>query len=682
MNRNVRLSRYLAGNLALILIPLLLAGLWSLFTLNQVIRKSFLDMSALSANSIASRFDEFFSRPTDALSGLSALVRRGDLYPRPMLERYLSEALNEFPFLDEIQVVGSDDRVEAVAPPYAEILGMSRAGELVYERIHKAVGIGWSDSYISLRHNDPALSFGTTVGASTIICNLNLQWIEQFTSRMHGDASPAVEVWVTDGRGIFVSHPDWDKVMQRESLIDFPRLKNHAGEREVQQLSDGGRVWLVSSARIPYPNWYVFVLYPADAFTRPLAEVLGELVGLFCLFGIAGMAWWRTRFRKVSHALDAISMEAGRISQGDYAPLKDFGEGFVEFRDVVLSLDAMIGEIGKRERTLKDRERGFREILEHIDLPAVSVDRRGLVSYVNPCMLRLCGRERRDFEGRPLIDFMVPSPKGCPFSRLLADEELLPLERCGMATRDGGTRLIDWSIVRNLDAEGGLAGLTGVGHDVTEIVQQQERIEASLKEKVILLREVHHRVNNNLQIITSLIALQESDSLDEGERRALADAGDRIRSIAMVHELLYESEDLAGIEFGPYAESLGMRLFDRAEGERVALRSTLNPLSLTVGDAIPAGLLLNEALIGINKRHAADGGIAGHQVDLEVGRTADGLARVFVRDRDGRTGSSSDGFARLATQIMEVLAQQLGGSLRISTAGAAEVELLFRPRPS
>ncbi|HEY6084853.1 MAG TPA: histidine kinase dimerization/phosphoacceptor domain -containing protein, partial [Nitrospira sp.] len=149
----------------------------------------------------------------------------------------------------------------------------------------------------------------------------------------------------------------------------------------------------------------------------------------------------------------------------------------------------------------------------------------------------------------------------------------------------------------------------------TEIEERLAQLKASLREKDILLKEIHHRVKNNLQVISSLIDLQAERLPDAAVRSLFRDTRDRVRSMALVHEKLYQSEDLAHAELAAYIRNVMNELF-LAHGEvssKIRLRMELEPILLPVDMAIPCGLILNE-LATNSLKHAfigRDGGTIG-----------------------------------------------------------------------
>ncbi|MFH0822745.1 MAG: histidine kinase dimerization/phosphoacceptor domain -containing protein [Pseudomonadota bacterium] len=141
--------------------------------------------------------------------------------------------------------------------------------------------------------------------------------------------------------------------------------------------------------------------------------------------------------------------------------------------------------------------------------------------------------------------------------------------------------------------------------EVAQRKQAEEQIRASLTEKETLLNEIHHRVKNNLQIVSSLIALQRSRVSDTNIRAALQDSQGRIKAMAMIHEQLYQAKNLARIDFGRYLGNLSRTLLTSCKGSEgaVTLKLHINPIFLDMDRAVPCGLIANE-LISNCLKHA------------------------------------------------------------------------------
>jgi two-component sensor histidine kinase len=204
--------------------------------------------------------------------------------------------------------------------------------------------------------------------------------------------------------------------------------------------------------------------------------------------------------------------------------------------------------------------------------------------------------------------------------------------------------------------------------------ESENQLRASLGEKEALLKEVHHRVKNNLQVISSLMSLQSEETRDAGLRAVFQEVNHRVRSMALVHEQLYQSADLARVDFAAYARSLLTYLWQAYGAETAGIRLTLNlePLSLSVYTAVPLGLILNE-LAGNALKHAFHDRTGG-EVRVALQRGPAGRVQLTVSD-DGR--GLPEGFdwgqARsLGLRLVQMLAGQLHADVAVSREEGTE----------
>ncbi|OHE66052.1 MAG: hypothetical protein A2Z99_07620 [Treponema sp. GWB1_62_6] len=217
--------------------------------------------------------------------------------------------------------------------------------------------------------------------------------------------------------------------------------------------------------------------------------------------------------------------------------------------------------------------------------------------------------------------------------------------------------------------------------DLSERKAAEEALQGSLREKELLLSEIHHRVKNNLQIICSLINLQLGGA-DEasGSVRSLRDMEARVRSMSFVHELLYQSDDFASVDFSRYVRQLCDYLMEAygIDAGRVRVEIAVQDIRLSLDKAIPGGLIVNE-LFSNALKHAFPGDRSG---TVRIGlKSADrGFVSLEVRD-DGvgiaKTEREAKPCAELGSNLVESLAQQLNGSYRRETVGGVSVNIVF-----
>jgi PAS domain S-box-containing protein len=215
--------------------------------------------------------------------------------------------------------------------------------------------------------------------------------------------------------------------------------------------------------------------------------------------------------------------------------------------------------------------------------------------------------------------------------------------------------------------------------DITSRIAAEEALKESLREKEILLREVHHRVKNNLQIIASLLHFQAKKSKDPEELAAFFEARDRLRSMILVHEKLYQSQGLTRIDFGNYLQSLAAEL-QRSHGARSARRVQLHvsaeEFTLPIESALPCGMIVCELLTNVFK-YAFPGNRSGcAQIRLT---TTDSQVRLIVSD-DGvglPPGFDPQQSTSFGWQLIQNLTAQLGGSLHVASLNGTTVSICF-----
>jgi two-component sensor histidine kinase len=215
----------------------------------------------------------------------------------------------------------------------------------------------------------------------------------------------------------------------------------------------------------------------------------------------------------------------------------------------------------------------------------------------------------------------------------------------------------------------------------SDLLATREVVNASLKEKEVLLAELHHRVKNNLAIISGLLNLQEDATENEEVRRIIGESRTRIMSMAMVHSLLYENQDLKRISLDKYAARLISELFNSYSLLRtVDIREDYDDVVLTVGKSIPLGLILNEIVTNSIKYAYRAMPKGGGLFEISIRKTDDGRIRVTLKDNGVGFSEDYDALSSnrsLGIYLIRTLTVQLEGEVRFLNEGGAKVELVF-----
>jgi PAS domain S-box-containing protein len=236
------------------------------------------------------------------------------------------------------------------------------------------------------------------------------------------------------------------------------------------------------------------------------------------------------------------------------------------------------------------------------------------------------------------------------------------------------------------DRDGRLVGVLGIARDISERKQADQALQASLKEQVALLNEVHHRVNNNLQVIVSLLRLEAARSAHPDTKVVLKEMLGRIRSMALLHELLYRSNTFASVDLAVYLKQLATQAFRAQNDPTEAIRLQLNLASVqaSMDQATPCGLLVNE-LISNCLKHAFPQGRGGEvRVDLQaLPFEKDEAVPVRLCVSDTGIGLGSDFETKrsnsLGLQLAADLSRQLGGALEIGPGPMFAIAFKIQP---
>jgi PAS domain S-box-containing protein len=341
------------------------------------------------------------------------------------------------------------------------------------------------------------------------------------------------------------------------------------------------------------------------------------------------------------------------------------------------------------------------DLLQKVSDAIIATDKDGRIRVWNKAAEMIYGWKAEEALGKIFHDMIKPE------YRYQSREEVI--EKMGKAgawsgelvhhLRDGRQIPVQSMITMLKDAAGGPAGTVSVNHDISKRKQTEEQIRSSLREKDVLLQEVHHRVKNNLQIISGLLTLQADHAAGKSIEEIFGESQDRIRSIALIHEKLYRSHNLAEIAFDEYLRSLTENLFSShgVTAGRITATFDVEAILLTIEKAIPLGLIVNE-LVTNALIHAFP---AGHRGEIRIGLHGRLGGKSFVKNSDSGplyrvqacelivadngVGLPSDQVPELektlGMKLVFMLAKQLQAEIKVISETGTEFHLTFQGTP-
>jgi PAS domain S-box-containing protein len=384
--------------------------------------------------------------------------------------------------------------------------------------------------------------------------------------------------------------------------------------------------------------------------------------------------------------LTLYGLEAGAFDTEQVALLESLSE------DLSYALDALHHEEvrARAEAALHESREKLRLALQSASMGVWRFDLRSQQRHFDEQVCRCLGIDPNQFAGTEQEFFAAVHPDdreglGNAMARTLASGAAYEVEYRAVWPDDS----LHYIAARGQlaqDANGQPLWIDGLVWDVTErkraeeaLKESETRVRTSLAEKEILLKEIHHRVKNNMQVISSLVALQAERLPDAATREVLQDVTHRVRSMALVHEKLYQSADMARVEFAEYARSLLNYLW-RAHGPAasgVRLNLDLEPVPLSVNSAVPFGLILNE-LASNALKHAFHGRTDG---EVSVALRGSPTGGVCLRVRDNGTGLPAGLDWRqahtLGLRLVQMLAGQLHAAVEVCSGKGTAITVAF-----
>jgi PAS domain S-box-containing protein len=370
---------------------------------------------------------------------------------------------------------------------------------------------------------------------------------------------------------------------------------------------------------------------------------------------------------------------------GTYVPL--LSRGFIQ-KDKnnkpirISGTNTDLTERKKAEIALRESEQKFRELSELLPQTVFEMDLNGKLTFVNKTAFEYFGYNKEDFEnGLYALDMLSEEDRErakLSIKNLLEKNEL-PVQEYSALRKDGTTFpvMIFSSVIKKNNEP---IGLRGIIVDISYRKMLEDQIKASLKEKEILLKEIHHRVKNNFQVIMSLFNLQ-SDLIDNPDvLKIFIESRNRIKSMALIHELLYKENNFSSIDIKSYTQKLIAFLKESYTDVNTGIKILfdIDDIQLDIEKIIPCGLIINE-LVSNSFKHAFPNELKG-EVIISFKKIDDVQYSLIVRNNGIPLPEEFDikNLKSLGMLLVQTLTKQIHGELYIySTKEGTEFKIIF-----
>lgn len=355
-----------------------------------------------------------------------------------------------------------------------------------------------------------------------------------------------------------------------------------------------------------------------------------------------------------------------KLTKGNY-----FGER------VVIAVARDITESVKREDELRRNEELFEQLFSNSPLAIALLNKDSQILQVNDSFESLFGYQLTEIKGENLDALIVPDEDLETAISLSDSKETFTLSKRRKTKSGESIDVFIYGVPVVVEDE--TIAIFGIYMDITDRIEAEKRVKQSLDEKEILLAEIHHRVKNNLAVITGLLELQYHNLKSEEAKSALRDSQMRINSMGMIHEKLYQNESLSEIEFGQYIHEL-VEVIIKSQNKSnkvIDLQIESDLIKLPIAKAIPCGLIINE-IVTNSLKYAFSDDHARPVIRIEL-KKLNGEAQIHVSDNGIGLPVPFDKIEKdsLGTLLIKTLSSQLKADMEVNGTDGTSYKLIF-----
>lgn len=680
-------------NLLLTTLPIFIIGVVIIVLLSNHIYRDVEEENSVFVKMIAGEISSFFNQPKALIMHYKENWESGLINGNEAVNRNYEKELNLFKFFESVYFADKNGIIiNAFFSENARInrddyIGLD-IGNIIKKKSEPGVLL-WSDSFISLVTGEPTIMIYTRTKKGTIVASVNFKSLKGIIDRI--SSFYKAEAFVVNRNGYLISHVNYDLVLQQYNYSNIQIVaEGIKGKTGSYSFNFNGKEYVGSSFILPEMGWVVCFIQEKSVFLKPVLNqiiiiIAGMMAAITLGFFIAGRM-----IRRITDQVGELIFEIRETAEGNRMPdPKDFN--YYEIQEVSDNFRKMADAVRDREHRLnetyselKQSEEKFRQLAENMhEVFWIRDYKTRRIFYVSPSYERIWGRDIEETYRNP--DYFMNNIYVDDIERVnnAVQNEYTKYtefnEEFRVVKEDGEIRWV-WArsyFVRN--NEGEIYRIVGVGDDITDKKALEILIVNSLKEKETLLKEIHHRVKNNLQIISSLLQMQSITNSDEKVSNVIDSAVNRITSMALIHDKLYKSDNLSSINASKYIEDLAFRLKDNFNiNENVIIELDVMDVAFSIDVMIPIGLILNELLTN-SLKYAFNPSMMKCLITIKLKCSASGDALLEYYDNGTGIPPEIDftNTKSLGLPLVYNLTKQIGGTVEMSRENGSKFVISF-----
>lgn len=662
----------LRNYLIISILPILLFGIIGSLSTSMSIRREIDQKNTLLVRSLNYEIDEYIGTSLEVLQH----VLSNDLEARQPEEIHhiLKSAVESFQNFSAAAIIDHSGTIRHMEPPVDYLIGNDVSNQETFNPGTWENGFSVSEPFIDPRTNSPSITL-TAANDSVIIAGyLDLRRLREITNKITiGETGYA---FIADSHGYLISHPNRLFVDERRNISNLS-IFTEGFDEEVTFYTYiyEGRRKLASAVRHPETGWALVVTQNMKESNKPLRNIGILFLTVVTITLALSLHMAFASRRQFSGPLENLMRSAAQIATGRYeVNLEE--SGIIELNKLILALKRMSSAIRTREDALQHSTEQYKALVEHSNSIIIRWNRDLSYTFFNTYAEEQLGFSKEQIIGKPMVGttHTEKDSKGQDVQEMLADIIRRPEKYASneneVINSEGEARWFQWSNKPIYDENGRVAEILSIGTDRTAYKRAEEKISQSLEEKEILLKEIHHRVKNNMQIISSLLNLQEGKMRNPDDLLLFQESESRVHFMSLIHEQLYESENFTEINFQNFINEMISYISDiyLTGQDRIEFSISTDDISLDIDRAIPCALIINELLSNSMKYAFPERPCTGKilvQLTHENGYILT-FADNGIGYPEGFDPKASTG---LGFQLVNALVDQLGGSYTIEKRG-------------